>query len=212
MKKNNTDKNVAGSPEPTNDSNSNATNDTALETLKHVASALGIQFHHKVGAKKLEEMIEDFLQAQKKKDAQSALRQEQQYQAESESIQASNEVSPQMKRMRMVKDATRLKRIRVTCMNPNKKDWSGEIITASNSVVPTQKKFVAFNVPWHVPQIILNVLKERQCQMFKTVTRGKHKIREPYLIPEFSIEEMAPMSIQEFEDLKKEQAMANRIG
>jgi len=99
-------------------------------------------------------------------------------------------------------------------MNPDKKEWEGEVFTASNSIIPTQKKFVPFNAEngWHVPQIILNMIKERQCQVFKTVKgpRGE-KIRKGVLVPEFSVEILDALTQNDLNDLAKTQAVANNL-
>ena len=207
MTKKNTDKKVAGRTEPTNDN----ANESALVTLKAVADSLGITYSSRIGLEALQEKLEEYMTEQKHKDAEELRQQKkQEYAAQQQQLKSGN--SDAAKRMAIIKEATKLKRIAVTCMNPNKSNWEGEIFTVSNSVIPTQKKYVPFNAkPWHVPQIIFNVLKERKCQVFKTVQRGKHKIREGYRIPEFAITELDPLTPQELEDLKKEQAMSNRL-
>ena len=60
-------------------------------------------------------------------------------------------------------NAGKLVRCRITCMNPNKKNWTGEIISVGSAKVGTFKKFIPFNSdePYHVPLIIYNYLKER---------------------------------------------------
>jgi hypothetical protein len=110
------------------------------------------------------------------------------------------------------RDAGRLIRIRVTCMNPNKKDWEGEIISVGSAKMGTYKKYIPFNTPdgWHVPKAIYEVMKERQCTIFQSTTDEKgRKIRKAKLIPEFSIEVLPPLSEAERDALAKKQAMAN---
>ncbi len=45
--------------------------------------------------------------------------------------------SPHKRRMRLIREANSLVRCRISCMNPAKKDWPGEIFTVSNAVVGT---------------------------------------------------------------------------
>jgi hypothetical protein len=107
-----------------------------------------------------------------------------------------------------------LVRIRVTCMNPAKAEWEGEIVTVGNSAVGSITKFIPFNADagWHVPRIIYQQLVERQCQIFVTVTDSRgNKTRKGKLIKEFAIEVMPPLTPAELQELAQQQAMAKAI-
>ena len=73
------------------------------------------------------------------------------------------------------------------------------------------KRYVPYNAEdgWHVEQILLNQLRERQCQIFVTEkdSRG-NKIRKGKLIREFAIEVLDPLTEEELHDLAQRQAMA----
>jgi hypothetical protein len=108
-------------------------------------------------------------------------------------------------------EAARLVRIRLTNMNPMKKDWQGEIITVSNSVVGTFRKYVPFNAEegWHVPNIIFQALKARQCQIFVNGRDDRgNAVKRSKQVPEFAIEELDPLSPAELQELAQRQAMA----
>ena len=114
-----------------------------------------------------------------------------------------------------MQEATKLVRIRVTCMNPAKKEWEGEIITVGNAGVGTYKKYIPFNADegWHVPNIIYQALQERQCQVFvSSKTKNGVTIRQGKLIKEFAIEVLPPLTEEELKDLAQRQAMAKSIG
>jgi len=186
-----------------------STSPTELDLLKEDADALGMTYHPSIGIKKLKVNIQEFI---KKRASKTAIVEEPVVAAPpSKPIPE----DPAKARLRIVKEATRLRRVRVTCMNPNKKEWEGEVFTASNSIIPTQKKYVPFNAEdgWHVPQIILNVMRERKCQVFKT-TKGPRgeKIRKGSLVPEFAIDILDPLTQEEMEELATQQAMANNLG
>lgn len=108
--------------------------------------------------------------------------------------------------------ATRLVRVRIACMNPDKKDWTGEILTISNSLVGSLKKYIPFNNEegWHIPYMMYLHLKERQCQIFiKTRdSRGRNNVT-PKLIKEFSVELLPDLTEVEMKDLAQRQAMAS---
>jgi hypothetical protein len=112
------------------------------------------------------------------------------------------------------KNEAKLVRIRLTCMNPAKKEWDGEIITAGNAGVGSFKKFVPFNAEegWHVPRIIFQVLKDRQCPVFYTdKVKNGVTMRRSKLIKEFAIEVLDPLTQEELHDLAQRQAMAKSI-
>lgn len=115
------------------------------------------------------------------------------------------------KRKRLKAEAEKLVRIRVACMNPAKKEWHGEIFTVGNSAVGTLRKYVPFNNDegWHVPQMILTMIQERQCQVFvnKKTERGV-TVREGKLIKEFAVEIMPELTPVELRELARRQAMA----
>lgn len=109
------------------------------------------------------------------------------------------------------REAGRLVRCRVTCMNPHKKNWTGEIISVGSSRMGTFKKFIPFNIdePYHIPKAIFDYLKERKCRIGTTqkLPNGQ-EVNRYKLINEFAIEQLEPLTKQELEDLKHRQAMA----
>lgn len=106
-------------------------------------------------------------------------------------------------------EATKLVRVRITCMNPGKREWEGEIFQVSNRVTGVLKKYVPYGVDWHVPNMILNMIQERQCQVFTTVkgSRG-FKSRVGKLIKEFGVEILPRLTEDDIKDLAQRQAMA----
>lgn len=175
---------------------------TELENLKSRAEKLGVKFHPSISAEKLREKI---------KAAQSEGEGGVGEQPEVKSATGTNEESPAAKKLRMKREALKLVRVRITCMNPAKKEWEGEIITVANNAVGTVKRYVPFNIEdgWHVEHILLEQLRERQCQIFVTEkdSRG-NKVRKGKLIREFAIEMLDPLTEEELAELAQRQAMA----
>lgn len=164
-----------------------------LTALKTRADRLGISYHPSIGLEKLREKVNAKVEG------------------------ASEEAAPVVEeslRARRKREASELVRIRVTCMNPLKKEYEGEIFTAGNSAVGTFKKYVPFNADegWHVPRIILNQLLQRECQIFQTTkdSRG-NKVRTGKLIREFAVEILPPLTAEELQELARRQAMAKSI-
>lgn len=172
-----------------------------LTTLKARADLMGVQYHPSIGVEKLREKI--------KAATEGTPVVEQPKEPEAVVVETDGQ-----KRSRLKKQAMELVRIRLTCMNPAKAEWDGEIITAGNSAVGSIVKFVPFNADegWHVPRIIYEQLKERQCQVFvsKKDARGNNT-RQGKLIKEFSIEVLPALTPVELAELARRQAMAKSI-
>jgi hypothetical protein len=170
-----------------------------LSVLKERADMMGLDYHPSIGVEKLRAKV---LAAQSGEVA-----------AVPEASEPKAETANAMQ-MRLRNLANELLRIRVSCMNPAKKEWEGELFTAGNSVVGSFTKFVPFNAEdgWHVQRIIYNQLKERQCQIFYTVkdSRGNN-VRKGKLIKEFAIEILPNLTPEELQELAQRQAMAKSI-
>lgn len=167
-----------------------------LENLKVRAEKLGVKFHPTISAEKLREKIKAHQADGKGEVAPKA---------------EDTAENPELKKLRLKREALKLVRVRITCMNPAKKEWEGEIITVANNAVGTVKRYVPFNTEdgWHVEHILLEQLRERQCQIFVTEkdSRG-NKVRKGKLIREFAIEVLDPLTEEELRELAQRQAMA----
>lgn len=164
-----------------------------LEDLKARADKLGVKYHPSIGLDKLREKIREHLEAQET--------------TPSEENQAPE--SDHARRLRVRRHAEELVRIQITCMNPNKREWEGEVFCAGNAITGTHKKYVPFDTEWHVPRIIYNMIKQRQFQTF--VTRKDERgrtVKEGKLIREFNVVELPPLTEKELQELKQRQAMA----
>jgi len=190
-----------------------------LDSLKAQATELGISYHPNIKEEKLLEKIKSHQAAPEAILAPeilsvSEITELQELRAEKLLREASQRIKPveteNQARKRIIREAGRLVRIRVACMNPNKRDWEGEMYTVGNRFVKF-KKYVPFNNDegWHVPQMMLNMMRDRECQVFftKKDNRG-NKTRHGKLIKELNIEVMEPLTSDELHDLAQRQAMA----
>jgi hypothetical protein len=109
------------------------------------------------------------------------------------------------------RNAGRLVRCRITCMNPMKREWTGEIISVGSARLGTFKKFIPYNLdtPYHIPKIIYEYLKERKCRIGTTqkLPNGQ-EVNRHKLVNEFAIEVLPPLTPAELHELKQRQAMA----
>jgi len=187
------------------------TSPSELDVLKERASKLGITYHPAISVDKLRVKVNNKLnlieEVSDDEDSESTVSKKKA--AIKEEVES---ISERDNRLR--KEANRLVRVRVNCMNPNKKEWAGEVLTSGNSVVGTIKKYVPFNneAGWHVPAILLTMLQERECQIFTTVTDSRgNKMRKGKMIKEFAIEILPPLTGEEIKELATTQAVARSI-
>jgi len=201
--------------------------------LRKKAKELGIKVHPRTGAARLKEMINEHLQTMietpqetlngsispsqtptypgvpdySEKPSQGLPR------ASDASVEYMTQEEYERRHFNEAKrNAGRLVRIRLTCMNPAKKNWTGEIISVGSAKLGTYKKFIPFNMeePYHVPWIIYQYLKDRQCRVGHIVKLPDGREVNRYkLIPEFAVELLPPLTKKELEELKQRQAMAN---
>lgn len=187
-----------------NELDEGAVQESELDALKSRAATMGITFHPNIGLDTLRAKVQKALEGADDKDA------------DSESVPATAAVKAPagetiaQRNYRIKQLATELIRVEVTCMNPQKKEWEGEIFTASNSAIGTVKLMVPFNTPWHVPRIIVTMMEERRCQVFYTVKDSKgNKTRRGKLITEFAINKLPKLTDAQIKELAQRQAMAN---
>lgn len=172
-----------------------------LVALKQRADMMGLSYHPSIKLEKLREKVNAAIAGGANEEA-------------AETVESAPVESENARRHRLKQEASKLVRIRVTCMNPAKAEWEGEIISVGNSVVGSFTKFVPFNAPdgWHVPHFIYQVLLDRQCQIFQTVTDSRgNKTRKGKTIKEFAVEVLAPLTPEELHDLAQRQAMSKSI-
>jgi len=191
-----------------------------LATLKARADMLGVTYHPSIGLEKLRAKVAEEINKVDAAPVAAALPEASAAAPASVSLAApvaAVETENQMKR-RLKNDATRLVRIRLSCMNPAKKEWQGEVFTVGNSVVGSITKFVPFEAEdgYHVPHILYETLVARQCQVFVNVKQevaGRTvTVRKGKLIREFSIEVLPQLTESELKDLAARQAATNAIG
>ena len=171
-----------------------------LSMLKQRADLLGISYSNNIGVEKLKERIAAVQEGPEKAE-------------EKEAVKVSSDA---LTRADLIKQATRLVRIRYSNMNPLKKDLPGEYFTVANGIIGTIKKFVPYGpaseAGWHVPEVIYKMMKRRTFTVVKTLRDDNGN---PYQTPverrEFAIEVLDPLSKEELEVLAKDQRAAGRI-
>jgi hypothetical protein len=211
--------------EDVSNTNPDVTPEMEMKLLKERADLMKINYAPNIGLETLRERVNSHLQGDESKEEETPKEQSKPVatnkEEELDPVRASGlqpKTVAQLKLERiseMRKDALRLRRVVVQCMNPNKKDWPGEIFTMGNGIIGTVKKFVPFGVEegYHIPNVIYEYLKTRKYQHF--VKEPIPGTRQTKLVPtmsrEFAIELLDPLTPEEMDELKQRQALNHSI-
>jgi len=175
-----------------------------LNLLKERATIMGIKFHPAIGIDTLKAKIEAQLTSGAKED-----------EPVPSLIARIPEMSEYQKNKNHRDDALKLVRVVVSCMNPAKQVWEGELFTVSNRVIGSVRKYVPFNndAGYHIPNVIYQHLLDSQCQVFYTTTDpvSRQKTRKGKLVKEYNVVVLPPLTEAELKDLAMQQALNNSI-
>lgn len=105
-----------------------------------------------------------------------------------------------------VHPAKKLHRVIITCNDPQKADQSGDMISVSNGVVGNLRFYFHFNKPWHVPEIVLETIKESKLFLHSSRKDGKEIVTRE--VPRYNIQYLAPLTEKERERIAAKQAAA----
>lgn len=113
----------------------------------------------------------------------------------------------------VMREKTKLVRLRITNLDPKKKDLHGEVLTVANSYIGTIRKFVPFGEQtdngFHVPYCIYELLRDRRFLNIRT-RKGKFNtpIVEQIWAKEFALEVLPPLTPEELNKLSMTQQAA----
>lgn len=115
------------------------------------------------------------------------------------------------KKNRLRREAMALVRVRVSCMDPQKKKLKGELICVSNRNFGTVQRFIPFNREWHIEKVLYDVLIDKEYMVFDREKTGRAGIEvvTPRNVPAFNIQVLPPLTKGELKDLAQRQAMAD---
>ena len=198
--------------------------DLALQHIRQQADSLGVTYHHKAGVAKIQAAIEAHLEeAQNGSEPVEPLKEQ-----PSSLVTSKAEVSEEQKalletpivpisekqyklnaRIENKRKVSALVHCKVVCMNPNKREWAGEILSVGSAKLGTWKRYVPFNTEWHVPKILFDMMSEKKCTIFQNGKDDRgHPTKKSVLINEYNIEVLDPLTKKELEELRIKQAMA----
>lgn len=177
------------------------------EVLMQRADKLGIKYSNNIGLETLRERINAKLE-EREAVVEEEKEEDKPKKKEAQTAAQIKETAVQKAR----KEALKLVRVNITSMENTKNNLSGEIFTVSNGVVGTIKRYIPFGVDWHVEQILLNTLKEKEYQRFGTEkTPSGQTVRRAKSVPAYAIQILPPLTEKELEDLRKSQLARQTI-
>ena len=181
-----------------------------LTLLKHKADLLGVSYSNNIGAETLRERI---------RAKQEELENGSAPQAQANPLVGETEAPVKRMSLRQMlhRDQMKLVRLRITNMDPKKKDLPGEIFTVANEVLGTVRKYVPFGEVtedgYHVPYWIYKVMKSRKflnIRTFKDRRTGTVRVESGY-VKEFALEVLDPLTPAELAKLATAQKAAGSV-
>lgn len=168
-----------------------------LIALKKRADLMGIKYSNNISISTLKERINEHLEGNT---------------VEEEDVQAMQpKANPEgITREEMYNEQMKLVRLRITCMNPDKSDLAGEILTVGNRLLGTVRKFVPYGEAtdngYHVPYILYNFMKDRKYlhKGEKRDSKGNITISTRW-VPEYSLEVLPQLTEKELAKLAASQ-------
>lgn len=185
------------------------------ELLMQRARLIGVEFSNNIGTETLRERVRAKMESLEEPEAPEP-------EPEPAHVNAlTGEPSDAPKksfRQQQIDEQMKLVRLRITCMDPKKKDLQGEIFTIANEYIGTVRKFVPFGEVtddgFHVPFCIYTMMAERQFLNIRTVKDKRSGAERPetQYAKEFALEILPTLTPEELARLANAQAAAGSIG
>lgn len=178
---------------------------TQLHRLKRRADTLGITYPKNIGIERLSNLINDKLAENETPEETAAILNTKS--ASSSGVGLTEEKAQEVRHKNLARKMNKLVRVQIQCLNPEKRRWYGEWKTFGNKFVPSIRKFVAFGVAYHLPQGILNLLKDSvyrhtEVKMVNGIPTSKNVWKKEYIIHE--LDKLTPKELQ---DLARDQRL-----
>ena len=187
-----------------------------LDMLKSRAKLMGIAFSNNIGIDALKTKIEEHKKASEAKTQTQALAQTNEQQPEAQTENQKKKAKTISLRAHLQKEKMKLVRLRITNLDPKKKDLPGEILTTGNEYLGTVRKFVPFGEAtdngYHVPYCLYEMMRDRKFLSIKTRKGPKGQtIVEQQMVREFALEILPPLTEAELARLSAAQLSAGGV-
>lgn len=188
---------------------------TELDMLKNRARLMGITFGNNIGVDALKAKIQAKIDGNDQGASNDGGNDDDANQNGEQTAAAAETEKPKSLRQQQYEEQMRLVRLRITNLDPKKKDLPGEIITFSNRILGTVKKYVPFGEAtedgYHVPYCIYQILKAREFLNIRTKKVNNRPVVETGMVREFALEVLDPLTPKELAQLRANQAAAGGL-
>ena len=187
-----------------------------LDMLKQRAKMMNIQFSNNIGLDALKAKVEAALSGDAKEEPEAPTKAPETPAPVVNALTGANPEKKKTLRQYLRDEKMKLIRVRITNLDPKKKDLPGEIITVANEYLGTVRKFVPFGEVtdngYHIPKCIYDVLAERTFVSIK-VRKGQRgeEIVEHQNAREFALEVLPQLTSDEIAKLAAAQTAGGNI-
>lgn len=175
-----------------------------LKLLKQRADMMGITYSNNISKEKLQAKIDAKMNGEEQKPAEPE-----------QTINALAPVTNIDPRAQLIEDEMKLVRVRITNLDPKKKNLPGEILTLANEVLGTVRKFIPFGEVtdngYHVPQCLYRMMDERKFLDIRTRKKDGKTYIEQRWAKEFALEVLPQLTPQELARLATAQIAAGTV-
>lgn len=185
-----------------------------LQVLKQRADIMGINYSNNISVETLRKKINDKMEG---------INEPAEPQDNADTIHAANPLIGQNEpvkrktlRQHLHDEEMKLVRVRITNMDPKKKDLPGEILTVANEWLGTVRKYVPYGEMtddgWHVPHILYTMMQQRRFLNIRTIKGKNGTPRVEYAwAKEFALDVLPPLSDSEMKRLATAQLAAGNV-
>jgi hypothetical protein len=176
---------------------------TQLDMLKQRARLMGIPYSNNIGVEALAARI------QAKLDGETVPAE-----PVAEAVPAAVKAAPKKTEAQIqYEEQMKLVRVRITNLNPAKKDLPGEILTVANEILGAVRKYIPYGEVtdngYHIPFILYTELKNREFLNIKTRKDNRGRVHvETAMAREFALEVLPQLTQDELDRLASAQAAA----
>jgi hypothetical protein len=192
-----------------------------LEVLKQRATLLGVPFSNNIGVDTLRQRIADKMRENDEGEQQGGEQVAEKNPLEDVGDAPSETVAAPVRklslRQHLYNTEMRLVRLRITNLDPKKKDLPGEILTVANEYLGTVRKFVPFGEVtddgFHVEYCLYKLMEARRFLSIRTIKdrRTGHVRVESQMAKEFALEILPDLTPAELAKLANAQKAAGSI-
>lgn len=186
-----------------------------LTMLKDRAKVMGVPFSNNIGIDALRKRIDDKLAGMSSSDEDEKPLVEVNALTGEAPADPAVEIPTPTLRQYLFDDSMKLIRVKITNLDPKKREWPGEIKTVANKYIGTVRKFIPFgdatDEGYHIPNCILRMLKRCKYQDIKVIKKnGKESITSRW-VSEYAIEILPPLTQAELKQLATAQQAVGSV-